>query len=121
MPSRMAGKSGVILVVLLGLGIAAGLGFEFYAPVVGQIAAGDPQKARPDVPRDRAIVKVEAYMSPTKTLPSFVDVVHFYGLEDDTIPCTVQTNLGEAASTAAIPALSRGPLRVGDEVTLCFD
>ena len=123
MPWRTVGSGGLALLALVVLGGAAALGYEFYAPVAGQIAAGDPQEARPDVPRDRALVKVEAYMSkePGKGLPTLADIVRFYGLEEDTVLCAVQENHGEAASPAAIPVLAKRPLRMGEEVMLCLD
>jgi hypothetical protein len=120
---RTVGKGGQALIVLVALGIAAALGYAFYAPVIGQIVTGDEWEAEPAVPRDRATVKVEAYMArePGRGLPTLADVVRFYGLEEDTIECAVQENHGEAASPAAIPVLARRPLRISDEVILCLD
>jgi hypothetical protein len=108
---------------LAALVLAAVLGYEFYAPIIGRIATGDEAEARPAVPRNRASVKVEAYMAkePGKGLPTLADVVRFYGLEEDTIECAVQENYGEAASPAAIPVLARRPIKIGDEVILCLD
>ncbi|MES1245886.1 MAG: hypothetical protein ABUT39_30040 [Acidobacteriota bacterium] len=126
MPWRTAGSGRLILIalsVLIAVGGAVALGYEFYAPVRGQVAVGNPQEAQPDEPRDRAKVKVEAYMAkePGKGLPTLADVVRFYGLEEDTVPCAVAENHGEAASKAAIPVLAKRPIRVGEEVTLCLD
>ena len=120
---RTVGRGGQALIVLVALGIAAVLGYAFYAPIVGQIATGDEQEAEPAVPRDRAAVKVEVYMAkePGKRLPTLADVVRFYGLEEDTIECAVQENHGEAASPTAVPVLARRPLTIGDEVILCLD
>jgi hypothetical protein len=123
MPWRRAGSGSVILLAIGALVTAASLGYEFYAPVVGQIANGSAAQAKPDVPRDRAIVKAAAYMSPKpwQALPSLADVIRFYGLEQDTIPCAVQANHGEAASAAAIPVLASRPLQPEEEVILCLD
>ncbi len=123
MPWRTAGKGSQVLIVLVALVLALVLGYEFYAPLVGQVAAGDEEEARPAIPRDRAVVKVEAYMArqPGHGLPTLADVVSFYGLEEDTIACTVQENHGEAASTSAIPILASRPLEIGDEMILCLD
>ncbi len=123
MPWRTAGKGGLALIVLITAILAVVLGYAFYAPVVGQIATGDPQEARPDVPRDRAVVKAEAYMARTsgKALPTLEEIVRFYGLEDDTVPCAAQENYGEAASPAAISVLAKRPIKVGEDVTLCLD
>lgn len=123
MPWRTAGKGGQALIVLVAIGLAATLGYEFYAPVVGQIAAGDEQEARPAVPRNRALVKVEAYMTRQsgRALPTMADMVRFYGLEDDTLECAVQENYGEAASPAAIQVLSNRPVQIGEEIILCLD
>jgi hypothetical protein len=114
MPWRTAGRGSLALIALAALVLAA---------VVGRIAAGDEAEARPAVPRNRASVKVEAYMAkePGKGLPTLADVVRFYGLEEDTIECAVQENYGEAASKAAIPILARRPIRTGNEVVLCLD
>jgi hypothetical protein len=123
MPWRMVGKGGQALIVLVALGLAAALGYEFYAPIVGQIAAGDEQEAQPAVPRNRALVKVEAYMArqPGITLPTLMDTARFYGLEDDTLECAVQENYGEAARPAAVPVLSNRPVQIGEEIILCLD
>jgi hypothetical protein len=120
---RTAGKRIQTLMILLALIFAAVLGYEFYAPLIGRVATGDEQEAKPAVPRDRAAVKVEAYMASQSGhgLPTLADVVRFYGLENDTIACAVQENDGEAASPAAISALMRRPLKIGDEVILCLD
>ncbi len=111
------------MITLVALGIAAALGYEFYAPIIGRIAVGNETAARPAMPRDRAAVTVEANMAknPGQGLPTLVDVVRFYGLEEDTIECAVKEHYGEAASPSAILGLARRPLKIGEEVTLCLD
>jgi hypothetical protein len=123
MPSIGVGKGALALMALGAVLAAVALGYEFYAPLVGTIAAGEVQEAKPQVPRDRAVVKVEAYMleKGKQGLPTLADVIRFHGLERDTIPCSVQENHGEAASPAAITVLANRPLKVGEEVMLCLD
>lgn len=123
MPWKMVGNGTLVLVALVALAAAAALGFEFYAPVLGEIAVGDEQEAKPQVPRDRAVIKVERIMAadPVRGVPTLADIVRFHGLEQDTLECTVQENHQGAAGPSAIPVLARRPLRAGDEVTLCLD
>lgn len=123
MPWKRVGNGTLVLAALFALAAAVALGFEFYAPVIGEISAGDEQEAKPRVPRDRVVIKVARFMAadPGRGLPTLSDVVRFHGLEQDTIECTVQENHQGAASPAAVPVLAKRPLRVGDEVTLCLD
>lgn len=123
MPWKRVGRGTLVLASLLALAAAAALDFEFYTPAVGEIAAGDEQEAKPEVPRDRAVVSVERFMAadPRRGVPTLADVVRFHGLEEDAIECTVQELHGEAASPGVVSALARRPLRPGDEVTVCLD
>lgn len=123
MPWKRAGRGATTLLAFAALVVALVLGYEFYSPIVGKLADGDEAQAKPDVPRDRAVVKAEAYMArtPGQGLPSLADVIRFYGLEQDTIPCAVQENHGEAASAAAVPVLARRTLKAGEEIILCLD
>ena len=99
---------------------AAALGYAFYAPVVGKTAAGEVGKAAPEQPRGRARVRSELYMASRPGPPTVQDVVRFYGLEDDTLPCTIEENYG-SVPRPLMPTYERRPLRPGDEIIVCLD
>jgi hypothetical protein len=104
---------------------AAVLGFGFYAPRRGQLAAGAAEQPEPAERRDRARVVVEAVMAPAEgERPSLADVARFYGLEPDSLPCSVRETLDmDEADLPDDRARQRAerPLRLGEEVTLCLD
>jgi hypothetical protein len=97
------------------------LGFGIYAPQRGAVAAGEPGPGGRELPRDRAKVRVEAAMARPGERPTPADVARFYGLQEDAVACTVQEANGLAAGDPRIERLSRRPLKVGDEITLCLD
>lgn len=118
---------------LLGLWTAAAVlllaaalsGFGFYAPRRGHLTAGAAEQPEPAERRDRARVVVEAVMAPAEGVrPSLADVARFYGLEPDSLPCSVRETLdmdeGDLPNDRARQRAER-PLRLGDEVTLCLD
>lgn len=100
--------------------LAAALGYAFYAPPVGNTAAGDPGKATPDQPRDRVRVRVETHMASRSGPPTLKDVVRFHGLEDDTLSCTIEENYG-SVPRLVMPTFERRPMRPAEEVVLCLD
>ncbi|MDP9122091.1 MAG: hypothetical protein M3O15_12130 [Acidobacteriota bacterium] len=115
---------GVWMLLALGLLAAsphAGLGF--YAPHRGvTAAAGDERAALPRSPRDLATVEVQPYMSATKgQAPTVEDIVAFFGLEEDTLPCTITENDGTLPSSALIRTMAARRLAVGSEVKLCLN
>ena len=100
--------------------VAAALGYAFYAPPVGETAGGDPGKAAPEQPRDRVKVRAETRMASRPGPPTLKDVVRFHGLEDDTLPCTVEENYGSVPKVV-LPTYERRPLKQGEEIILCLD
>jgi hypothetical protein len=58
-------------------------------------------------------------MAPDGKRPTLRDVVAFYALEEDSIPCTVRETWGESDQDAT--ARADAPLSIGDELQLCLD
>jgi hypothetical protein len=116
-------KRFVLLLLALALGgVSAWAGFGFYAPRRGAVAPGVEPKVAAARPRDTAVVEVKLYMASVPgQAPNLIDVVRFFGLEDDTLPCTVSLNDGALASDPLIQARTRQARRIGSEVTLCLN
>src|SRR5262245_38807763 len=121
---RRAGRpqrSALSIVILAAAPLAAAaLGYAFYAPPVGETAAGQTGKAAPEQPRDRAEVRAEARMASRPGPPTLKDVVRFHGLEDDSLACTIEENYG-SIPRLLVPTYERRPLRAGEEIILCLD
>jgi hypothetical protein len=67
-------------------------------------------------------VTVEAKMArPGAARPSLADVTAFYGLESDTLACTVRENHGAELPDERLVRYVRRPLVPGDDVVLCLD
>ena len=116
-------SSKIFLVLALVFILAAVWGdFGFYAPLHGKTAVGSEPKITAVRSRDTAIVEVKPYMtSVSGQAPTLLDVIRFFGLEDDTLPCTVALNDGELPSTQLIEVRARQARSIGSEVTLCLN
>lgn len=97
-------------------------GFAFYAPPLGEVAAGEAAVAAPEAPRNRVRVVTEAKMAqPGAARPTLADVAAFYALESDTLACTVRANHGAEVPDERLARYVRRPLAPGDDVVLCLD
>ena len=121
---RRAGRPGrptPWVVILVAAPFAAALlGYAFYAPPFGETVGGQTGKAAPEQPRDRAKVRAETHMASRPGPPTLKDVVRFHGLEDDSLPCTIEENYG-SIPRMLMSTYERRPLRQGQEIILCLD
>ncbi len=97
--------------------------FAFYAPQPGQVATGKETRASGQLP-ERGIVEatVEDRMAPKKgDEPTLSDVTSFFGLEQDTIECSIIENNLIIVNEDDYERLASQPLAQGDRIILCLN
>ncbi|MCP4661603.1 MAG: hypothetical protein GY856_39890 [bacterium] len=112
---------GVVLLFAL-IVLAWILDLGFYAPVRGEVAPGQNSKPGETVSRGTAKVTVEGRMSPEEgRAPTLREIVSFFGLEQDTIPCTVAENQILPISEGRVEELAGKEQELDEELVLCLN
>ena len=97
------------------------LDMGFYNPQKGRVEEGEKVEVMPERPRHLLELTVDEDLERRLgSRVSLYSLIEYYGLEEDTLPCSVAQNFPNAAREK-VPDYASRTFREGETVTLCLN